>query len=108
MTLRPRLRIGYVLISSASCDGVAADSLDWFKIQEDIFGADGLWATEVLPSKLKWEFRIPSDLAPGYVLTSSILKTELTRQSLPHQTRASHHARTHRSPSLSRLHSGQP
>lgn len=41
------------LISPASCDGVDADSLDWFKIQEDIFGADGLWATEILPSKLK-------------------------------------------------------
>lgn len=48
----------------ASCDGVAADSLDWFKIGEATYAA-GKWPTELLSASKEWPYKIPTDLAPG-------------------------------------------
>jgi len=49
---------------AASCDGIDAASLDWFKISED--GFDGtIWAGEELANTKEWAFEIPSDLASG-------------------------------------------
>lgn len=74
----------------ASCDGVAADSLDWFKISEATW--DGTeWPsakinrdagefspeTRVLASSdhpQDWSFSIPSDIAPGpYLVRTEII-----------------------------------
>jgi len=52
---------------AASCDGIDAASLDWFKISESLF--DGTqWPGEKIASTLEWPFTIPTDLASGYVI----------------------------------------
>ena len=47
-----------------TCDGVAADSLNWFKIQEDGFEG-GVWASQSIADTFKWTFNIPAELAAG-------------------------------------------
>lgn len=54
----------YTLMIGTSCDGVAADSLEWFKIQEDGFSG-GVWASEAIAKTKKWNFKIPAELASG-------------------------------------------
>jgi cellulase len=49
---------------AASCDGVDAASLKWFKISEEGF-VGGSWAGEKISKTLKWDFTIPSDIASG-------------------------------------------
>lgn len=49
---------------SVSCDGVPADSLDWFKIGEATYDGTS-WPAEKITAGEDWTFTIPSDLAPG-------------------------------------------
>ena len=56
-----------------TCDGVAADSLNWFKIDQTTY--DGTqWPAEKITAGEDYTFTIPSDLAPGaYLLRHEII-----------------------------------
>jgi hypothetical protein len=49
---------------AATCDGIDAASLEWFKISEEGF-VGSTWAGEKLAETMQWAFDIPSDLASG-------------------------------------------
>lgn len=48
----------------SGCDGVAADSLDWFKIQEESFDGTA-WPTDKIVSTLNADVAIPASIAGG-------------------------------------------
>lgn len=53
-----------LILGTDACDGVAADSLDWFKIGEASW--DGTeWPSDKIRRDQDWTFTIPADIAPG-------------------------------------------